>query len=198
MTKPEIASLFALLKEYYPRDIENTDIKTRVAAWEYVLKDYSYEQGKAAVVAFVSTDQKGFSPSVGQLVEQIHKFTAHDTELDELAAWDMVCKAVKSASMHPSSRRLPDQRTSAERNFDALPLEVQSVVHSPSQLADWAQIEPDTFNTVTQSNFLRSYRARRQSDREYAKLPEVVKNVVKQIVGNKRLELEAANDEADN
>ena len=174
MTKAEVASLLMLVKEYYPRDTE-VNIKTRTAAWHFVLADYPYEVGKAAVVSFVTNDTKGFSPSVGQIVEQIRQFSRFaDTESDELAAWEAVAKAARHASMSPSSRRLPDHRTSAEREFDALPELSKEVVHSPEQLAAWGTIDPETLNTVTQSNFLRAYRARRDQRSKIEALPSQV------------------------
>ena len=137
MNKKEVASLIALLKEYYPRDMSNTDIKTRVAAWHYVLADYTYDVGKAAVVAFVTNDTKGFAPSVGQIVEQISKITTPTDDSDELAAWDKVRKACAGASMSLTSCRIGDNRTSAERLFAELPEDIRAVVHSPEQLAEW-------------------------------------------------------------
>lgn len=184
MTKAEIASLIALLKEYYPRDMEHTDIKTRVNAWAYILGDMPYDAGKAAVIAFVAADTKGFPPSVGQIVEQAAKLHAPYDASDELGAWDAVRRAAKSASMSPSSRRLPDRRTSAERNFDALSKDIQSVVHSPEQLAEWAQLPSDTFGTVIQSNFLRAYRARREASREFDKMPTAIKEMAERALLN--------------
>ena len=177
MTKQEVASLVALLKEYYPRDLSNTDIKTRVAAWHFVLADYAYEVGKAAVIAFVTNDAKGFAPSVGQIVEQISRLSTLSEDGDELAAWDKVRKACAGASMSLTSRRIGDTRTSAERLFMQLPEDIRAVVHSPEQLAEWGKLPTDTLNSVIQSHFLRSYRTRREQQREFNKLPEAVKGV---------------------
>lgn len=183
MTKSEVASLIALLKEYYPRDISNTDAKTRVAAWHYVLADYPYDLAKAGVVSFVSSDTRGFPPSVGQIVEQISKLTTPPENDNELAAWDKVRKAAAKASMSPSSRKMGDSRVSAERLFEELPKDIQAVVHSPEQLANWGTLPEETLNTVVQSNFVKSYRARRASSKEFEKLPAAAKEIAKELSG---------------
>lgn len=173
MTKAEVASLLMLVKAYYPHDRES-DIKERAAAWHYVLADYPYDLGKAAVVGYVSNDTKGFPPTVGQIVEQIRMFTRPEARSDELKEWSVIAKAARNSSMDPSSRRLPDRRTSAEREFDKLPEALKDIVHSPEQLAAWGSLDQETLNSVTQSQFLRAYRARRETQQHIDALPSGV------------------------
>ena len=47
---------------------------------------------------------------------------------------------------------------------------------------------PDTVQSVTASHFQRSYRAQRQSEKEYAMLPPDVKALADSLSGNMALE----------
>ena len=82
MTKAETAKLIAMLKEYYPRDYESTDIVSRVNAWHVILQDYDYKEATAALLAFVATDLKGFAPTVGQIIDKM-QFIKSVNELTE-------------------------------------------------------------------------------------------------------------------
>lgn len=59
-----------------------------------------------------------------------------------------------------------------ERRAVILSDTVRRVVGSPSQLREWAMMEPDTVQSVVASNFQRSYRSRAASEKEFAALPE--------------------------
>lgn len=67
--------------------------------------------------------------------------------------------------------------------FDKLPPVVRRIIGSPSQLREWAMMDSDTVQSVVQSNFMRSYRARAQSEREYLALPPEVKGLMEEIAG---------------
>ena len=67
-----------------------------------------------------------------------------------------------------------------EKQFNKLPELIRQTLGSPNTLKEWGLVNTDSFNTVIQSNFLRSYRARSQSAKEYKMLP----NDVKCLMGN--------------
>lgn len=69
-------------------------------------------------------------------------------------------------------------KTSAERHFDALPPLLQQVIATPSQLAEWEMLKDSEINTVIQSNFMRSYRARAKDAKDWAALPMDIKQAV--------------------
>lgn len=165
MTKKETAQIIFLLKEYYPASFESSNLENRVQAWHLILKDFDYKEAEAAVVAFVSTDTKGFMPSVGQIVDKITSLKA-GPEMTEMEAWALVQRACKNSLYN------------AAEEFAKLPEVVRRIVGSHNQLRDWAMCSQDEFNTVIQSNFMRSYRARAASEKEMLKLPESVKAVL--------------------
>lgn len=84
--------------------------------------------------------------------------------MTEQEAWGLVANALKNSAYH------------SEQEFAKLPPEIQSVIHDPAQLKAWAI--DDNFNeSVVSSNFMRSYRARAASIREFKALPEDVKRL---------------------
>jgi len=111
--------------------------------------------------------------------------------MTELEAWALVRRAICDASMGQESRLfmngMMDDRTSAERNYEALPETVRRLIGSASQLSAWADLEQDDVETVIQSNFMRSYRARAAQERDEKAIPEAVKtlfgSITKQLEG---------------
>lgn len=165
MTKQETAKLIAMLKEYYPRDYESTDIMSRVNAWHMILQDYDYKEATAALLAFVSTDTKGFSPTVGQLIDKMQWMRGSD-ELTEGEAWTLVSRATRNGAYR------------SVEEFERLPEQVQRVVGNPAMLKAWSQLPTEEVETVIQSNFMRSYRARVKSDKEFEAIPMNVKTYI--------------------
>ena len=86
-----------------------------------------------------------------------------------MAAWQMVLKAMRNSIYH------------SEEEFAKLPPLVQKAVVSPAQLREWAMAEDidGTWMNVTQSNFMRTYRAEMTRNREMKKLsPDILRLMV--------------------
>ena len=94
-----------------------------------------------------------------------------EPELSEMDACSMVSKALRNGIY------------GAEEEFDKLPEVVQQAVGSPSMIRNWAQMECDAVESVIQSNFMRSFRAKKKAQREMAALPADVKETFEQISG---------------
>lgn len=169
MTKKETAQLLFLLKEYYPHSFESSSIENRVTAWHLILRDYPYQEAEAAVLAFASTDARGFMPSVGQIVDKLNSLKA-GRQLTEMEAWSLVQKACANSLYN------------AADEYKKLPPTVQRIVGSHNTLREWAMCDQQTFNTVIQSNFMRSYTARAAGEREMMALPQNVKEVLLPMV----------------
>ena len=170
MTKQETAKLIAMLKEYYPRDYESTDIMSRVNAWHMILQDYDYKEATAALLAFVATDLKGFAPTVGQIIEKIQLIKGSANELTEGEAWALVSRATRNGAYK------------SEEEFNRLPEQVKQVVGSPAMIMAWSQLPAEEVETVIQSNFMRSYRARLKNHKEHEALPGNVKVLIEENV----------------
>lgn len=169
MTKKETAQIIYILKEYYPRDFESTDLETKVTAWHLVLADYDYKLVQNAVVAFVSNDTKGFMPSVGQLVEKIKQLANPEIEMTEAEAWGKVYKAICNSAYNSVSE------------FGKLPEPIKRAIGSPEVLKSWSQVNIEEVNTVIQSNFMRSYKNATTQQKEYEALPSATKDFTKQL-----------------
>lgn len=166
MTENEAAKILALLREYYPRDVESTTVRAKVRAWYLVLQDYPYDVVQAAAISFAANDRKGFMPSPGQIVEQI-KMVAEPESLTAQDAWNLVSRAVSAADfMCPS------------KQYEKLPPEVQRAVGSPNMIREWGLVDEDTFNTVIYSNFIKAYGVHQKRREAMAAIPESIRDVI--------------------
>ena len=161
MTAKETAGILALVREYYPRDIEASGIAAKVKAWHLAIGEYDFDAVKDAVIAFVRRDTKGFAPSVGQILQYITRAGAEDAEAAAWQAWTLVRKAIGNAGTNRDwiGDRL-DPKTQAEHRFDELPPIVQRIVGNPQQLTRWGEMDTGQLDTVVQSNFMRAYKGK--------------------------------------
>ena len=67
--------------------------------------------------------------------------------------------------------------SNAERSFSELPPEVRQIVGYPVQLTEWGRMDEAAFQSVVASNFQRSFRARKENEKERAKLPQDVRRL---------------------
>ncbi|MEG1107028.1 MAG: replicative helicase loader/inhibitor [Eubacterium sp.] len=165
MKSSEAFDLLAVLKAAYPntyKDMKPADARASANLWARMFKDYPYETIDSAVMAFIANDKKGFAPVPGQIMDMVLKLT-QEPELTEMDAWTMVSKALKNGIY------------CAQEEFDKLPGVVQRAVGSANMIHNWAVEERGVVESVIQSNFMRSFRAKKQSEREYAALPDDVK-----------------------
>lgn len=195
MTRQETGIIMNILTTAYPRFYSGQDApdpRKTMSLWAEMFRDDPVELVAAAVKVLIATDEKGFPPNIGAVKASMRKLVQPD-EMTELEAWRLVRQAIRGASMSPSSRRITaaegvDSRTSAQRHYDDLPPMLRRLVGCPEQLAAWEQVEDDKIDTVIQSNFMRSYRARVQQEREYQALPQDVRAMIGQMAGAAALE----------
>lgn len=181
MTKKETAELMAILQINYPDSFQDDAVlRAKVNLWAEMFKDDAYPAVAAAIKAHIVTDTNRFMPPIGVIKAKIQEIMQPDIP-SEMEAWALVRQAIRGASMEPWSRMLRSDgtagKTSAEQNFEALPPIAQKVVAAPSQLAEWEKLNDNEVNTVIQSNFMRSYRARVQDAKAIAALPEELRKI---------------------
>lgn len=184
MTMQETGIIMDILVTAYPRFYSGKDApdpRKVMSLWAEMFRHDPVELVAAAVKALIATDEKGFPPHIGAVKASMRKLVQPD-EMTEMEAWRLVRRAIRGASMSPSSRRITaagiDSKTSAQKNFEELPSTLRRVVGGPEQLAAWEQVSDDQIDTVIQSNFMRSYRARAQQEREFQALPDDIKTMV--------------------
>lgn len=174
MTREETIKVLAVLKAAYPafyRGMKADELNGIVNLWASQFEGDDYKTVGAAVQAHIATDTKGYPPHIGAIKEAIRKITQPD-EMSEMEAWGYVASALRNSGYNSVTE------------FDKLPPVVQRIVGSPSQLREWAMMDSDTVQSVVQSNFMRSYRVRAQSEREYLALPESVRELMGQLAGS--------------
>ena len=168
MTRDDTTKILAVLRGAYPafyRDITKQEAYSTIDLWESMFDEEPYELVAAAVKAFIAGDSKGFPPSIGQVKERIRQITQPE-EMTEQEAWSYVSKALRNSTY------------GSEEEFLKLPPEVQAVVHDPGQLRQWALADADEVETVIASNFMRSFRAKQKTTKEYMALPTSVKRLM--------------------
>lgn len=182
MTREETKQILMVVQAAYP-NFNPPDRAVTVDIWHRFLGDYTYAQVDAAVDTYIRSDTSGFAPDIGKVIEKLQTLFM-ESSLNEMAAWEMVLRAIRNSGYH------------AEEEFARLPGTIQKAVVSPGQLREWALAEDvdGTWMNVTQSNFMRTYRAVAAREKEMRKLsPEILK-----LVAGVEGRLEVAKDESKN
>ncbi len=158
MTRDESKKLLMVIQAAYP-NFKPENKSVTVDTWWIMLSDYTYGQVESAIKAFIRTDTKGYAPSIGQIIEKLQLLFG-DTEINEMAAWGMVLKAIRNSSYH------------AEEEFAKLPPVIQRTIGDPNQLREWALTnDPDgKALNVIQSHFSRAYRQEAMRAKELSKM----------------------------
>ena len=166
MTVLETGQIMDILVTAYPRFYAGKDApdqKKTLQLWATMFAEYPLAVVAGAVKALIATDEKGFPPHIGAVMAKIRQLT-QDKPMTEQEAWALVKKAVSRSGYN------------SREEFDKLPPEIQAVLHDAGTLKAWA-IDENYNEGVVSSNFMRSYRAKAQSIREWSALPEDVKRI---------------------
>lgn len=163
MTRGEAAKLLALVHQLYTNAKPADDLVAQAGSWALVLDKWSYPQMEAALMAFAANDVKGFPPSPGQLIDTAVNLMQKGDDLTEQEAWSLVQKALSNGAY------------GYREEYKKLPPLVRACVGSPNQLREWAMADASAVSTVTASNFMRSYRAKKASKDRYARTPEFIR-----------------------
>lgn len=164
MTREETQRILMAIQAAYP-NYKPQDKTVAVNTWCEMLSDYTYQQISVALKAYIVSDNSGFPPSIGQLVDKIQMISGPQ-ELNEMEAWSLVSKALRNGYY------------GAEQEFANLPPLVQEAVGSPANIRNWSQTDIESIENVIQSNFIRTYRTVVGRKREYARLPEDVRKMI--------------------
>ena len=133
--------------------------------WAAMFVDDDFETVLYAVKSFIVTDEKGFPPVIGVVKNKIADLQNRG-EMTEYEAWNTIKKAISNGYY------------GAADEFAGLPPILQRLVGSPNRLKEWATMETEQIETVMASNFMRSYRARAEHEREQLMMPADVKNFI--------------------
>lgn len=165
MTRQEAVSILAILRAAFPSfytGMERKELEGIVNLWHDMFQGDDANVVAGAVKALIATKTTGYPPTIGEVKEHVRRITK-PREMTEQEAWARISKALRN-SLYGS-----------EEEFRKLPPVLQSVVHDPRQLREWAMMDEATVQSVVASNVQRSYRARAQQARDFEALPEDVK-----------------------
>jgi len=173
MTKQEALTVLAILKTAYPsfyKDYSKEELNAAVELWASMFVNESGKVVLEAVKSLICTLK--YPPTIADVKEKIELLTQPD-QMTEMEAWYLVKKAMNTSDFVSA--------------FHSLPPAVRRVVGSPDQLKEWAYMETETVNSVIQSNFMRSYKAVVEKEREFAKLPESAKQLMVEAAKNLKM-----------
>lgn len=168
MDRTETIKIMAILQAAYPqyyRGLKKEHTEPIIALWNEMFLNDRYEIVAAAVKALIATNTSGYPPVIGQIREKIDRIM-HGEASTELEAWGMVLRAIQ------------DSTYNASLHFDNFPPEIRAIVGTPSQLREWAMMEPGIVNSVVQSNFMRSYSVKVKARKELRMMPDSAKNLI--------------------
>lgn len=171
MNRNDVLKIMAVLRGAYPqfyRGISRQEAEDTVNLWTDEFAEDDPRLVGAAVKSYISGDERGYPPVIGQIRAKMRILTSND-EMTAMDAWGIVAKALRNGLYG-----------SAEE-FEKFPPTIKRIVGSPSTLREWAVMDTDTVHSVVASNFQRSYNAISSRDREIAKLPPDVKDFVKSL-----------------
>ena len=165
MNRTETMAIMAILKEAYPyyyKDKSKEELNHTVNLWAEMFASDPAKIVAEAVKALICTLK--FPPTIADVKEKIALIT-QPPEMTEMEAWQMVKSAISYYN--------------AAETYERLPPILKRIVGSPNQLREWAIMETEKFDTVVQSNFMRSYKALAAQERERAMLPESTRQMIK-------------------
>lgn len=172
MNKEETTDIVSLIIAAYPnhyKSINASVMQNTVFIWHEILKEYDVNIVKMALKSYIANDTKGFPPAPGQIIGHLRnliKVSKNEETMNGIEAWGLVSKALRNSLYN------------AEEQFNKLPALVQKAVGSPMILKEWASLGVEEVQTVTHSNFLRTYGAVVKREEELDCIPTDVKNVI--------------------
>ena len=167
MTRQEALAIMAMLKTAYPsfyKDLSKEELNAAVNLWATMFSDEPVQVVTEAIKAMICTLK--YPPTIADVKEKIHLLT-QPQGMSELEAWNTVRKAISYYD--------------ADETFAQLPPLLQKIVGSPNTLREWALMDVETVNSVIQSNFMRSYRAKVTQEKEFAMIPESTRQLIQGI-----------------
>ena len=158
MKKSETVDCITYLSAAYPgayKRFTEQKFETLIAVWYNTFSEYP----------FATVMVSGFPPAPGQVIKVIQDITRQE-ETNSMEAWAIVKKAVNSP------------RDRMEETFRTLPPLIQKVVGGHHQLMAWGNVNEEEFETVIQSNFMRTYETEKRRQKQIDMLPERIRRMM--------------------
>ncbi len=167
MTRQEALAIMAMLKTAYPsfyKNLSKEELNAAVNLWATMFSEEPIQVVTEAIKALMCTLK--YPPTIADVKEKIVAIT-HPETMTEMEAWQKVRRAISYYN--------------ADETFAQLPPVIQKIVGSPNTLREWALMDAERVDSVIQSNFMRSYKAKVAIEKEYAMLPESTRQLIQSI-----------------
>lgn len=178
MNREQVIQALAILKAAYPHSFQKltkSEAETMIALWERQFEAEDPKAVSAAIDNLIASRTTGYTPTIGEIKEQIHKLRSSE-QMNDAQAWFLVEKACQRGLYN------------SKEEFEKLPPDVQAAVGGPEQLRAWAMMDAETVNSVVASNFRKTYRTVKEREKEKALMPPAVKGFISGIAETMTLE----------
>lgn len=166
MTREETVTIIRAIKASYPT-FKPDDLTETINVWYMMLEDQDYHVITMALKNYIRTNNSGFAPSIGQLMDHAHDISTPQ-ELTGTEAWSLVMKAVRNSAYN------------SLKEFAKLPETVQKAVGSPEELASMA-VDENFNEMVASSNFQRAYKVVCDRQKGIQKMPQEVQALFHEV-----------------
>lgn len=156
MTENDAIKILAMIEANW-QPVRNQ--QAAIELWASCFRDDPVELVETAVLTVIQTSDIAFRPTVGMIRRKMRDII-HGEMMSESEAWQTI------KSVLPKAQESPETLKGAREAWNLLSEDLKKLV-TPKQLLDWNSVEPESLDTVIQSNFMRSYREIRE--RKYAK-----------------------------
>lgn len=163
MTRDETKKIIRIMTDSYP-NYKPDNLSETVDTWCLMLNEYTYNQIALALKTYILSDNKGFAPSIGQLIDKVQNIS-QPQELNEMEAWSLVSKAIRNSGYY------------AAEQFKSLPPLVQKAVGLPDQLRTWA-LDEEFNENVVMSHFINCYRQVVAKEKEVSRMQTEVRKSI--------------------
>lgn len=185
MTRDETIMLLGAIRAGYPRFYDGVeDMDAIVDLWAGMFGDYPADLVMEAYRRFLTDDNKGFPPVIGQIMHQINEITQPAADVpSEAEAWEQVKRAVSNGLYN------------AGREFEKLHPILKRLVGGPDTLYRWALMEEETLDMNIRPMICRSYNQYAEQERADKLLPPSMQANVKALRDAARPALEEPKEE---
>ncbi len=178
MTRDDVKKIIMMFASVYPHNFTNKSqeaLSEMIDVWHTLLDDLDANQVAIATKEFLRTrNEERFMPTPAIIRNEVYEMFKTEEGLTEQEAWNILSKAISNSGYN------------SQQEYDKLPEVIKSLT-TPSQLRDYAMMDTDELNTVVASNFMRSYKVRKEHHKQYEKISTNTKNLISEILQNKKL-----------
>ena len=160
MTRDEFRKIANILNAAYSeKGYTFINGKEQAEGWYETLADLDFRICKKAVLNIITTSEK--APKVATIRNAYFELTSASSGMSEGEAWAMVRDGIRNGTY------------GAMEEFNKFPPEIQRAVGDPMALSEWAMMSSDDVETIVHSQFLRSYRAVKDEEKDERVLGQI-------------------------